>query len=415
MEIKRDRYLERLKRLRFKGGVKIITGLRRGGKSYLLFNIFRDYLLESGVPEDNIIAIALDSVENRHLRSAEALYKEVVSRIKDDSEYYVMIDEIQFADDFVDFVNGLVGRKNVDLYITGSNSKFLSSDIVTEFRGRGSDINVRPLSFSEYRDAVDMDDRTAWHTYLTYGGLPESVELIDEDKVNYLTELIKVVYMRDMIERKRVRLPDVLDKVFDILSSAVGSLTNPNRIADIMHNGKIDVDGNTVTNYISHLEDAFLFERSKRFDLKGNAYIDTPSKYYAVDLGIRNAKLGFRQNEYNHLMENAIYNELRYRGYSVDVGVIGIREYRMGKRDYKQLEIDFVANKGSDRIYIQSAYRMDEPTKRDQELRPFLKINDGFRKIVLVGDDVPPHVNEKGIMMMNVIDFMKDPDSLERI
>ena len=414
MEIKRDRYLERLKRLRFKGGVKIITGLRRSGKSYLLFNIYRNYLLETGVSEDNIISIALDSVENKHLRSAEALYEEVVSRITDDSDYYVMVDEIQFAEDFVDFVNGLVGRKNIDLYITGSNSKFLSSDIVTEFRGRGSDINVRPLSFSEFRSAVDMDDRTAWHTYLTYGGLPESVELVDEDKVNYLTELIRVVYMRDIIERKKVKLPDVLDKVFDVLSSAVGSLTNPNRITDIMHNSKIEVDDNTVTNYILHLEDAFLFEQSKRFDLKGNEYIDTPSKYYAVDLGVRNAKLGFRQNEYHHLMENAIYNELRYRGYSVDVGVIGIREYKNGKREYRQLEIDFVANKGSERIYIQSAYRMDEPDKRDQELRPFLKMNDGFRKIVLVGDDVPPHVNEKGIMIMNVIDFMKDSNSLNR-
>ena len=415
MEIKRDRYLERLKRLQFKGGVKIITGLRRSGKSYLLFNIYRNYLLETGVPENNIISIALDSVENKHLRSAEALYKEVVSRIKDDSDYYVMVDEIQFAEDFVDFVNGLVGRKNVDLYITGSNSKFLSSDIVTEFRGRGSDINVRPLSFSEFRSAVDMDDRTAWHTYLTYGGLPESVELVDEDKVNYLTELIKVVYMRDIIERKKVKLPEVLDRVFNVLSSAVGSLTNPNRITDIMHNSKIEVDDNTVTNYIFHLEDSFLFEQSKRFDLKGNEYIDTPSKYYAVDLGVRNAKLGFRQNEYNHLMENAIYNELRYRGYSVDVGVIGIREYKKGKREYKQLEIDFVANKGSERIYIQSSYRMDEPDKKDQELRPFLKMNDGFRKIVLVGDDVPPHINEKGIMIMNVIDFMKDPNSLDRI
>ena len=415
MEIKRDRYLERLKRLQFKGGVKILTGLRRSGKSYLLFNIYRNYLLETGVPENNIISIALDSVENKHLRSAEALYKEVVSRIKDDSDYYVMVDEIQFAEDFVDFVNGLVGRKNVDLYITGSNSKFLSSDIVTEFRGRGSDINVRPLSFSEFRSAVDMDDRTAWHTYLTYGGLPESVELVDEDKVNYLTELIKVVYMRDIIERKKVKLPEVLDRVFNVLSSAVGSLTNPNRITDIMHNSKIEVDDNTVTNYIFHLEDSFLFEQSKRFDLKGNEYIDTPSKYYAVDLGVRNAKLGFRQNEYNHLMENAIYNELRYRGYSVDVGVIGIREYKKGKREYKQLEIDFVANKGSERIYIQSSYRMDEPDKKDQELRPFLKMNDGFRKIVLVGDDVPPHINEKGIMIMNVIDFMKDPNSLDRI
>ena len=414
MEIRRDRYLERLDRLRFKGGVKIVTGLRRSGKSYLLFNIFRDHLLESGVPEKNIISIALDSIENKPLRNADALYKEVVSRMTDDSEYYVMIDEIQLAEDFVEFVNGLLGKKNVDLYITGSNSRFLSSDIVTEFRGRGMEINVRPLSFSEYRQAVDTDDNSAWLTYLTYGGLPETVALAEEEKSNYLTNLIKTVYLKDIIERKKVQMPDVLEKIFEVLSSAVGSLTNPNRISSIMHNHRIKVDDHTVSNYISYLEDAFLFEQSKRFDLKGNGYIDTPSKYYAVDLGLRNAKLGFRQNEYNHLMENAIYNELKYRGYLVDVGVIGIREYREGKREYKQLEIDFVANKGSDRIYLQSAYRMDDPEKKKQELRPFLKMNDGFRKIVLVGDNVPPHVNEKGVLIMNVIDFMKDPDCLGR-
>ena len=414
MEIRRDRYLERLDRLRFKGGVKIVTGLRRSGKSYLLFNIFRDHLLESGVPKKNIISIALDSIENKPLRNADALYKEVVSRMTDDSEYYVMIDEIQLAEDFVEFVNGLLGKKNVDLYITGSNSRFLSSDIVTEFRGRGMEINVRPLSFSEYRQAVDTDDNSAWLTYLTYGGLPETVALAEEEKSNYLTNLIKTVYLKDIIERKKVQMPDVLEKIFEVLSSAVGSLTNPNRISSIMHNHRIKVDDHTVSNYISYLEDAFLFEQSKRFDLKGNGYIDTPSKYYAVDLGLRNAKLGFRQNEYNHLMENAIYNELKYRGYLVDVGVIGIREYREGKREYKQLEIDFVANKGSDRIYLQSAYRMDDPEKKKQELRPFLKMNDGFRKIVLVGDNVPPHVNEKGVLIMNVIDFMKDPDCLGR-
>ena len=414
MEIRRDRYLERLDRLRFKGGVKIVTGLRRSGKSYLLFNIFRDHLLESGVPEKNIISIALDSIENKPLRNADALYKEVVSRMTDDSEYYVMIDEIQLAEDFVEFVNGLLGKKNVDLYITGSNSRFLSSDIVTEFRGRGMEINVRPLSFSEYRQAVDTDDNSAWLTYLTYGGLPETVALAEEEKSNYLANLIKTVYLKDIIERKKVQMPDVLEKIFEVLSSAVGSLTNPNRISSIMHNHRIKVDDHTVSNYISYLEDAFLFEQSKRFDLKGNGYIDTPSKFYAVDLGLRNAKLGFRQNEYNHLMENAIYNELKYRGYLVDVGVIGIREYREGKREYKQLEIDFVANKGSDRIYLQSAYRMDDPEKKKQELRPFLKMNDGFRKIVLVGDNVPPHVNEKGVLIMNIIDFMKDPDCLGR-
>lgn len=415
MEIKRDAYLERLERLRFKGGVKIITGVRRGGKSYLLFNIFCNHLLETGVRSDHVIAIALDSIENRHLRDAESLYKEIASRIIDSGEYYVMIDEIQLAEDFVDLVNGLAGRKNVDLYITGSNSRFLSSDIVTEFRGRGTEINVRPLSFSEYMQVAGKDERSAWRDYLTYGGLPESVDLDEEDKANYLENLIRTVYIRDIVERRGIRRPDAMDALFDVLSSGIGSLSNPRRIANTMKSHGMEIDGNTVSEYISFLEDSFLFERSKRFDLKGNGYIDTPSKYYSVDLGLRNAGLGFRQNEYSHLMENAIYNELRSRGYRVDVGVIGIREYISGRREYKQLEIDFVANKGSERIYIQSAYRMDDPDKAEQEARPFLKVNDGFRKLILVGDDVPVHVNGKGVIIMNVIDFMKDPRSLESL
>jgi predicted AAA+ superfamily ATPase len=413
MEIRRDGYLDRLDRLRFAGGVKIITGLRRSGKSYLLFNLFYDHLISLGVPEDHIVRIALDSIENSQLRDADMLYQEVISRISDDDPYYIMMDEIQLAEGFVDVVNSLKRRKNVDLYITGSNSRFLSSDIVTEFRGRGIQINVRPLSFSEYLPASGMDEHSAWHSYLTYGGLPETLSIDEDERMNYLSELIDVVYLKDIIDRRRIRRPDVLDSVFNILSSAVGSLTNPHRIDNILISSGFDVDGGTVSDHISCLEDSFLFEESKRFDVKGNAYIDTPSKYYAVDLGIRNAKLGFRQNDYTHLMENAIYNELRCRNYSVDVGVIGIREYVEGKRQYRQLEIDFVANRGDRRYYIQSAYRIDDPEKKEQEIRPFLKVNDGFRKIMLVGDDVPPHTNEKGIRIMNVIDFMKDPDSLD--
>jgi predicted AAA+ superfamily ATPase len=296
-----------------------------------------------------------------------------------------------------------------------SNSKFLSSDIVTEFRGRGTEINVRSITFSEYLDIVELDERKAWMKYLTYGGLPESINLDDEDRMEYLSNLIKVVYIKDIMDRKRIKLPEVLENVFDVISSSVGSLTNPNRITNIMHNHKMDVDGSTISDYIDHLCDAYLFEVSKRFDLKGNGYIDTPSKYYSTDLGLRNAKLGFRQNEYSHLMENAIYNELRYRGYSVDVGVIGIREYVQGVREYKQLEIDFIANKGDERIYIQSAYRMEDDDKRKQELRPFLKVNDSFKKLVLTGDDVPMHRTEKGFVVMNVIDFMKDQDSLKKL
>ncbi|MBE6528759.1 MAG: ATP-binding protein [Thermoplasmata archaeon] len=412
MEIKRDRYLTRLRKLRFKGGVKIVTGLRRSGKSYLLFNILYNDLLDSGVSEDHIIRIALDSFENADLQDATNLYNKVVSMLVDDSQYYVMIDEIQLAEGFESVVNSLMRRKNVDLYITGSNSKFLSTDIITEFRGRGTQINVRPLSFSEFIDAVDMDERKAWESYLTYGGLPDTVFLDDEEKVNYLTGLIDVVYLRDIVERNKVKRQDILVSVYDVLSSAVGSLTNPNRITNVMKGRGIEVDGGTIKEYMGYYEDAFLFEESKRFDLKGNAYIDTPSKYYSVDLGLRNAKLGFRQTEYTHLMENAIYNELRYRGFSVDVGAIGIREYVNGKRESKQLEIDFIANKGDVRYYIQSAYSIYGEGKEEQELRPFLKLNDSFRKIILVGEDAIRHYNEKGILIMNVIDFMKDPDSL---
>lgn len=415
MEISRPRYLDRLIRLRFKGGVKIITGMRRSGKSYLLFNLFKDYLLSIDVPDRNIICIALDSVENAHLRDAVALYEQVSSLITDDSEYYILLDEIQLVEGFEEVVNSLKRRRNVDVYITGSNSKFLSSDIVTEFRGRGTEINVRPLSFSEYLPYSGKDERTAWYDYLTYGGLPESIDLETEDRMAYLSELIDVVYMRDIIERKRIRMPDVMDSVFSVLSSAIGSLTNPNRLTDTLRSHHVDVAGTTVSEYIDHLKDSFLFEESKRFDLKGRAYFDTPSKYYATDLGLRNAKLGFRQTEFNHLMENAIYNELRYRGYSVDVGIIGFREYIEGKREYRQLEIDFVANKGSERYYIQSAYRIDDDSKRKQEVRPFLKMNDGFRKIIIVDGDAPKTIDEDGVVTMNVIDFMKDPESLNRI
>lgn len=415
MEFSRDRYVERLDRLRFKGGVKIITGMRRSGKSYLLFDLYRRHLIECGVPADHVITISLEPLENQHLRDVHALLREIDSRIHDDSQYYVMLDEIQMAAGFVDLINSIRQRKNLDIYITGSNSRFLSSDIVTEFRGRGTEIRVHPLSFSECASVSGDDYRTAWKRYLVFGGLPEGMDLDDEERMNYLSNLISTTYMRDIIERKRIQHPRVLDVVFDMLSSAVGSLTNPNRLQNSLEGRGIDVSWETVSEYIGHLEDAFVFEESKRFDIKGKAYIDSPSKYYATDLGIRNAKLGFRQDEFTHLMENAIYNELRYRGFSVDVGVIGIREYIGGMREYKQLEIDFIANKGELRYYIQSAYHMDDAVKKEHEIRPFLKLNDGFRKIVLTDDDVPRHIDESGIVIMNVIDFMRDPNSLEKI
>jgi len=415
LEIPRTRYLERLKELRFKGGVKIITGIRRSGKTYLLFEIYRRYLLESGIPPERIIAISLEPLKNKHLRDIYALDKEIRSRILDDGQYYIMLDEIQMAEGFTDLVNGLRENKNLDVYITGSNSKMLSSDIATEFRGRGTEIRVRPLSFSEYLPVCGRDERTAWNEYLTFGGIPECIELPEEERMNHLNDLVTATYLKDIIDRKKIQHPKVLGIVMEMLSSAIGSLTNPNRMQLTLEKRGMEVSWETVSDYIEHLKDAYLFEESKRFDIKGKGYIDSPSKYYAADLGIRNAELGFRQDEYTHLMENAIYNELRYRGFSVDVGMIGVREYTSGKREYKQLEIDFIATKGMRRYYIQSAFRMDDAEKKEQEIRPFLRLNDGFRKIVITGDDVPVHADEMGITIINVIDFMKDAESLEKI
>ena len=415
MMIERKRYLDRLVKLKFNDSVKIITGIRRCGKSYLLSKIFYNHLVQSGVDENHILFIALDSFENERFHDAKTLYEHLINQIIDEKEYYIILDEIQLVKGFESIVNSLMRRDNVDVYITGSNSKFLSSDIITEFRGRGTEVNVRPLSFSEYIGCVDVNDSIAWRDYLTYGGLPETILKDDEEKATYLKNLVEVLYVRDIKERNGLRMSLVLDAIFSTLSSSIGSLTNPLRIKNIMQNEGIKVDDETVSSYIKALKDAYLFEEARRFDIKGNSFISSPLKYYSVDLGLRNARLNFRQNEFSHLMENAIYNELRYRGFNVDVGVIGIREYINGKREYKQLEIDFVANKGADRFYIQSAFNMMDPDKEKQELRPFLKINDGFKKLVIVGDNVPPHRNENGIMIMNIIDFLKDTDSLMKI
>ncbi len=415
MMIERRRYLDRLVKLKFNGSVKIITGVRRCGKSYLLSKIFYNHLIQSGVDENHVIFIALDSFENEKFHDGRTLYEHLIGQIGDEKEHYIILDEIQLVKGFESIVNSLMRRDNIDVYITGSNSKFLSSDIITEFRGRGTEVNVRPLSFSEYIECVDVDSQTAWRDYLLYGGLPETILKDEEEKVTYLKNLVDVLYVRDIIERNGLRKSTVLNAIFNTLSSSIGSLTNPLRIRNIMQNEGIKVDDETVSTYIKAMNDAYLFEEAHRFDIKGNSFIRSPIKYYSVDLGLRNAKLNFRQNEFSHLMENAIYNELRYRGFNVDVGVIGIREYINGKREYKQLEIDFVANKGADRYYIQSAFNMTDPNKQKQELRPFLKINDGFKKLVIVGDNVPPHRNENGIMIMNIIDFLKDIDALMKV
>ncbi|MDR1405238.1 MAG: ATP-binding protein [Candidatus Methanoplasma sp.] len=414
MEIKRDRYLNKLTSRELNGSVKVITGIRRCGKSYLLFHLFKDCLLGKGVPKDHIIEVALDDIKNKHLRDPGALY-DFISRSVGDGQYYVFLDEIQYVDGFEDAVNGLRHIDNLDIYITGSNSKFLSKDVITEFRGRGDQVEVRPLSFSEFASAYPGDRESAWDAYRTYGGMPEIIsKKTEEEKTQYLQKLMNEVYLRDIVERNRVELEDVLGLITDSLCSAVGSMTNPLRICNTLGTlGYKRADNETVSKYIGYLTDSFLFEKSRRYDIKGRKYFDTPSKYYAADAGLRNARLNFRQQEYTHIMENIVYNELRSRGFLVDIGVIETTAKKDGVSERKRLEIDFVANKGSKKYYIQSAYSIPDREKADQEIRPFLKVRDSFKKIVITGDRLLPQRDENGILTMNILDFLLNEDSLD--
>lgn len=415
MEIKRNRYLNRLISREGNGMTKVITGMRRCGKSYLLFKLFRDHLLSSGIKEDHIICMALDSLENEQLLDPNRLYSAIKESIKDEGTYYVLLDEIQLVDKFEKMINSLMRIGSIDIYVTGSNSKMLSSDIVTEFRGRTDEVRLMPLSFSEYISVYDGTVNDAWESYLEYGGLPEILLMRDDEQRDaYLTNILKKTYMKDIMDRYDVRWPSALDGVFDVLSSSVGSLTNPKRLKDTLRTkGFSTIDDSTVNSYIRYLEDAFLFEKSNRYDVKGKSYFDTPAKYYAMDVGIRNARLNFRQTEETHLMENIIYNELRSRGFSVDIGIVDFTETINGKRTMKRVEIDFVANKGKVRYYLQSAYMMDDE-KRNTEIRPFLKVNDSFKKFIIINGTSRPHVDDYGIITMGIIDFLIDDESLER-
>ncbi len=415
MEIPRDGYLNELIIRKWNGMAKVITGIRRCGKSYLLTNLFMNHLLSEGVPRDHIIDIELDLLENKEYRVPEKLYDRILKSITDDRDYYVFLDEIQLVDDFESLVNSLLRKGNIDVYVTGSNSKMLSSDVITEFRGRGDEIMVRPLSFSEFAPAFGGDRREAWKAYMTFGGMPELFNLAtEEQKSAYLKKLTDEVYLRDIKERHVLMRPAALDRIVDILSSSIGSLTNPTRLKNTMlSKGYDSIDEKTVTDYIGYLEDSFLFEESKRYDVKGNSYFDTPLKYYSMDIGLRNARLNFRQTEYTHIMENIIFNELRSRGFDVDVGIVQCRKKIDGKMTYCQLEIDFVANKGSQRFYIQSAYSLPGPEKTEQEIRPFSKVQDFFKKIVITGDDIPLSRDERGVVFMNVMDFLMDAKSLD--
>lgn len=416
MEIKREKYLNDLVNRMHNGMIKVITGIRRCGKSYLLFKIFKKYLLEQGVPESHMIEIELDQRKNRKYRDPDVILDYIESMIKDYGQYYIMLDEVQMLDEFEEVLNSLLHIQNADIYVTGSSSKFLSKDVITEFRGRGDEVHIYPLTFKEFMEAFDGDIYHGWAEYVVYGGLPLTVTMkTEEQKIHYLTNLFQETYLKDIIERHQIEKTQELEDLTNILASAVGSLTNPPKIeATFKSSIQSNISLNTIRQYIEYLEDAFIISKANCYNVKGRKYIGTPLKYYFEDVGLRNARLGFRQIEETHLMENIIYNELRKRGYSVDVGVVEKRKNSAdGKTERIRLEIDFVANLGSRRYYIQSAFGMPTEEKRLQEKAPLVQVKDSFKKIVVVKDVVNVTRDEEGITTMSVYDFLLKENSLE--
>ena len=414
--IKRDTYLQRLKDREQNGLVKIITGIRRCGKSYLLNNLFYDYIKENGVRDDHIIQIALDDDGNRDLLLPGALSSHIKNFITDNGLYYILLDEIQIVENFVGVLNGLLKLPNVDIYVTGSNSKFLSSDIVTEFRGRGDEIRILPLSFSEFMSVYKGSITQGWKEYYTYGGLPLILnQKSDEAKMNYLKGQLKNVYLNDIIERNAVKSVDPINMILEIIASNVGSLTNPLKLSNAFKSiVNLTISDKTVSTFLRYFEDAFLVDKTKRFDVKGKKYLSTPSKYYFNDLGIRNATLNFRQQEENHIMENAIYLELIKRGFAVDVGIVETSKRNAeGKIVRNYAEVDFVANSGNNKFYIQSAFAMNSEEKKEQEKNSLLNIKDFFKKIIVVADDIKRKRDDNGIITISIYDFLLDEKSLE--
>ncbi|MBR4587126.1 MAG: ATP-binding protein [Lachnospiraceae bacterium] len=417
MEIKRDRYLEDLKDRMHNGMIKVVTGIRRSGKSYLVFTIFKKYLINEGVNEDHIIEMEFDKIENAKYRDPYTLLDFVKEQIKDKEDYYVLLDEVQMLEDFEEVLNSLLHIKNLDIYVTGSNSRFLSSDVLTEFRGRGDEVHVYPLTFQEAMQNYKGDIYHGWAEYVTYGGLPLVWGMrTDQQKIKYLTDLFEKTYISDIIDRNGIEKTEELEALLNVLASAVGSLTNPTKIeATFKSVLKSKISRNTIVQYIEYLKDAYIINEANRYDVKGRKYIGTPLKYYYEDLGLRNARLGFRQMEETHLMENAVYNELLSRGYAVDVGVVETRKRNQeGKQEKRKLEIDFVANMGSRRYYIQSAFQIPDQEKERQEKESLNNVDDSFKKIVLVKDVVKISRDEKGIVTMSIYDFLMDKDSLEK-
>ena len=415
MRISRDKYLNDLIVRMHNGLIKVITGLRRSGKSYLLFEIFKSYLLENNISEDHIIEISLDQRKNKQYRDPDSILDFIEKSIADEDMYYIFLDEVQMLNDFEEVLNSLLHIKNVDIYVTGSNSKFLSKDIITEFRGRGDEIHIYPLAFKEFMQVYDGDKYEGLSEYMVYGGLPLVATMKnDEQKVKYLENLFEETYLKDIKERYNIEKVQEMDDLIKVLASSVGSLSNPSKIADTFKSSlKSDISMNTIKNYITYLEESFLINEANRYDVKGRKYIGTPLKYYFEDIGLRNAKLEFRQIEETHLMENIVYNELRARGFVVDVGMVETKEKNKdGFYEKKRLEVDFIANKGSHKYYIQSAYSLESEKKIKQEKNSLLNINDSFKKIIIVKDIIKPQRDENGIVSISLYDFLLDENSL---
>ncbi len=415
-EVSRKDYIDTLKSKRNNGLIKIITGLRRAGKSYLLFTLYKRFLLDDGVPEEQIITLALDDFKNRRYHDPEALYDFVTKRITDGKPYYILLDEIQLADDFESVLNGVLHIPNTDIYVTGSNSKFLSSDIITEFRGRGDEIRVYPFNFAEFYSVTGGDRWEAWSKYCRYGGMPQTLGIDSaKDKEAYLKNLFNQVYISDIINRYKLRGQDEIDVLTNILSSSVGALTNPKRISDtFISERNLKVSQQTISRYLNYLEESFLVSKAMRYDVKGRKYIGTPMKYYFGDVGLRNARLNFRQQEETHIMENVIYNELLRRGFSVDVGVVEVK--KLNENSFavrKQLEIDFIANMGSRRYYVQSAFELASQEKMAQEKGSLVNTDDSFKKIIIQRNPVEPWYDDDGIFHLGLMDFLLVPESLD--
>ena len=415
MEIKRDRYLNMLISKEHNGLIKVITGMRRCGKSYLLFTLFKEHLLSDGIDEDHIIEIAFDAFENKKYRDPDVLYPYLKEQIKDDAMYYVLLDEVQLLGEFESILNSLIRMKNVDVYVTGSNARFLSKDVITEFRGRGDEVHMYPLSFAEFMSVYPGTKQDGWNEYMLYGGIPLVLEFTTPDqKIAFLKSLFEETYISDIVGRHNIRNKAELEELLNILSSAIGSLTNPQKLSATFQTvKKKKISNSTIKRYIDYLCDSFLIDSAIRYDVKGKKYIDTPVKYYFTDMGLRNARLNFRQIEETHSMENIIFNELKMRGFNVDVGVIMQYETNeKGANIRKQLEIDFVCNQGSKRYYIQSAYAIPDQAKMEQEQRSLMLTGDFFKRMIITKDTPAPYYNESGVLIMNVYDFLLNENSL---